>query len=402
MIDETFDPSSFPNTSKVLPDVDLSRTIAQISKPLIDQSVYEKAAQMANALEDSAIVQAIKQMKNMEGTAYGQAIKMANLMEESVAWQAIKRCKNMEDAAYEHVAKMANLMEDSAIGQAIKQIKNMEGTAYGQAIEMANLMEGSAIGKALKQWSATSDPIAKFREDALRLRGAQFWVNEAIANWSAASAMQTALKSTVLDDVFSRLNTPDFSRLVAQISSDVTSRVAAGWVPTTATATAVAISTDDVQLMVKAVSQAVIDHLDARPATTDRWDSFYKLYLPVLLFILSVVCGPLWQDFLNTLSPAHHEQNSSIPEQLIGPIANRYVVICPEVLMRLGPDTKQRFVGRIPQDAVVSVIKQRGQWSLVLYNDHAGWVKTKYLRTLASMASSLVSVGLVQKTIQED
>jgi uncharacterized protein YgiM (DUF1202 family) len=214
--------------------------------------------------------------------------------------------------------------------------------------------------------------------------------------------MQTALNSTVLDDVFSRLNNPDFSRLVARISSDVTSRVADGWVPTTATATAVAISTNDVQLMADSVSRAVIDHLDAMPPTKDRLDAFYKLYLPILPFILSIVCGPLWQDFLNTLSPAHHEQNSSISEQSTGSFANRYVVICPEVLMRLGPDTKQRFVGRIPQDAVVSVIKQRGQWSLVLYNDHVGWVKTKYLRTLVSMASSLVSVGLVKKAIHED
>lgn len=400
MIDETADSPSFPNTSKTPLDVVLSRAIAKISKPLIDQSVSEKAAQMVNALEDNTMIQAIKQMKNIEGSAYGQAIKMANLMEESVAGQAIKRWKDMEETAYGHAIKMANLMEDSAIAQAIKRMTNMEETAYGQAIKMARLMDGSAIDRALKQWNTAIDPIGKFREDALRLRDSHSFVTEAIAKWSASSAMQTALNSTALDDVFGRLNTPDFSRLVAQISSEVTSRVADGWVPTTATATAVAINTDDVQILAKAVSQAVIDHLDARPSTKDRFDSFYKLYLPVLLFILGIVCAPLWQDFYNSL--AHHEQISTSPEQSLGPTTNRYVVICPEVLMRLGPDTKQRFVGRIPQDAVISVIKQRGQWSLVLYNDHVGWVKTKYLRTLASMASSLVSVGLVQKTIHKD
>jgi hypothetical protein len=386
--------------SKLLSDADLSRAIAQISNPLFDQSVYKKATQMANALEDSAIGQAIKQIKNMEGSANMHTVKMAKLMEESAAGQAIKLWKNMEENAYGHAVKMANLVENSAVERAIKQIKDMEGTAYGQAIEIASLMEGSAINKALKQWSATFDPIAKIREDTLKLWDSQFSVAEVIKKWSAPSSIQGALKSTVLDEVFSRLDTHDFSRLVARISEEVSSRVADGWVPTTATATAAAISTNDVQLMAKAVSQAVIDHLDAKPPSKDRLDSFYKLYLPLLLFVLGIVCGPLWQDFYNSL--VHHEQTSVAPEQSLGPTINRYVVICPEVLMRLGPNTQQRFLGRIPQDSVVSVIKQRGQWSLVRYNDHVGWVKTKYLRTLASMASSLVSVELIKKTMHED
>ena len=211
MIDDPFKPSSSPNLSKLLSDADLSRAIAQISNPLFDQSVYKKATQMANALEDSAIGQAIKQIKNMEGSANMHTVKMAKLMEESAAGQAIKLWKNMEENAYGHAVKMANLVENSAVERAIKQIKDMEGTAYGQAIEIASLMEGSAINKALKQWSATFDPIAKIREDTLKLWDSQFSVAEVIKKWSAPSSIQGALKSTVLDEVFSRLDTHDLA-----------------------------------------------------------------------------------------------------------------------------------------------------------------------------------------------
>jgi hypothetical protein len=484
--DVPFDPSLLPGATKTLADLPLSRSLAQLSKPIMemssvgktlsllglpksimDESIYGKARQLAQlqkpiwqqlpyenatalsflptSLTDRIIESALKPAQLpplLKDLPYGKSSNLSILpkwiTDESLSGKMLKLAKETPNpwAKFKQDVLGLSTYQQGLTGALLKTTPAMDAyknlfnrpsdpfTSLQQNIlrssnhsfEMAaTISKASTIQEVHKKLfpyidslnlpstlASLSKPIGK----GSPLSNAQL-MGGAFTNWSTPSSIQAALKSTALDDIFKLLNNSQFNTLVAQTRKRVADHVAGGFVPTTATAAAVAICENDVQFIVDAVSEAVIAHLDAKDAADPKRDAFVKYWYPFLLFVIgcivSILADPIWHAVSNWHDHVLQDDPASLVSESSQRVANQlYVVISPEVLMRLGPHTQQRFVDRIPQDAVVKVLRQQGQWSKVRYGNHTGWVKSKYLRTLASVASNMVSVELVKNTIHED
>ncbi len=220
-------------------------------------------------------------------------------------------------------------------------------------------------------------------------------------NWPSTTAARLIAKSS-LRSIAEALDTTDFSALMERAREQVTVDLAGQDVPVSAATLAQTVSIANIQEIAAAVGDAVRESLRDNGKSGDQDEWFDLKILPVILCVLSIILQPLFAQWLTDRSAATNQG----PVTAIAPGASAtsgfYVVMSDDAVLRTGPDTQQRYVTRITRDDIVRLVKRQGQWSFVIHGTHAGWIKTKYLRTLESVASSIVSLKLLQESAQHE